>query len=154
MPPGRHEFPAAHLRAVRDACTHRFSDHSHWQALKLRQNVAPEIHGVERSVITPPNCRFALLRGRRSTSAQGLWCSRWIVAGCAHSRDLGRPSGFEGGDRGLQSLFTPIGKVLVHSQVPPIDGDLYPVAAECHNAAGASTSGCDASGPLQRAGGT
>jgi len=33
--------------------SHRFGDHAHRQALQLRQNIASEIHTVERSIIAP-----------------------------------------------------------------------------------------------------
>jgi hypothetical protein len=60
MPFMRHKPPAAHLRAVRDARAHGFGDDMHGKPLQLRQNVAPEIHAIERPVAAPRHDGFAL----------------------------------------------------------------------------------------------
>lgn len=61
MPFMRYELSAANLRAMRDAGTHSVGDHTHRQALQLRQNVAPKIHAIQRPII-PPRCNgLALL---------------------------------------------------------------------------------------------
>jgi hypothetical protein len=57
----RHELPATHLRAVREARTHSLGDHADGQTLQLRQNIAPEIHVIERSIIAPRDHGFSLL---------------------------------------------------------------------------------------------
>jgi hypothetical protein len=85
-----HKRPTAHLRAVRDARAHSLGDHAHRQALQLRQNVAPKIDAVERSVIAPRNGGFPLLRGRSGAAALGFAGGRGILAGCAQARELGR----------------------------------------------------------------
>jgi hypothetical protein len=46
---------------VRNAGTHGLGDHTHWQALQLRKNVALEIHTIERPVILPRCSGFALI---------------------------------------------------------------------------------------------
>jgi hypothetical protein len=61
MPFMRHKLPTSHLRAMRNTRAHGLGDHSHGQALKLRQNVAPKVHAIERSVIPPRRDGFALL---------------------------------------------------------------------------------------------
>jgi hypothetical protein len=95
----RHKLSAAHLRAVRGAAAHCFGDHAHGHALQPRQNVAPEVHAIERSVIAPRVGSFALLRGGRSPTALHFSRLRGIVACCAHRSDLGRASSLESRDR-------------------------------------------------------
>jgi hypothetical protein len=46
---------------MRNTRTHGLDDDPHRQTLQLRQNVAPEIHAIERSVIPPRSNSFALL---------------------------------------------------------------------------------------------
>jgi hypothetical protein len=53
MPFMRHKPSAPNFRAVRGAGAHGLGNHTDRQALQLRQNVAPEIHAFERSIIAP-----------------------------------------------------------------------------------------------------
>lgn len=99
MAPMRHELPATHLRAVREARSHSLSDHADGQTLQLRRNIAPENHAIERAIIAPRNDGFALLRGRSGTAAPGFGRRGRVVTSCAHRLELGWPSGLETRDR-------------------------------------------------------
>jgi hypothetical protein len=104
----RNDVPIAHFRPVRNARAHCLGDHAHRQALELGQNVAPEVHAIERSVIAPRNQGFALLRGRSGTAALHLGRPRRIVARCAHADDSPsrRPS--------VAGELTSVGPVLMY----------------------------------------
>ena len=60
MPLMRYELAATYLRAMRDAGAHSRGDHAYRKALQLRQNVAPEIHAIERPIIAPRRSGFVL----------------------------------------------------------------------------------------------
>jgi hypothetical protein len=61
MPLMRHKLFAADLRGMRDARAHGLGDHAHRQPLQLRENVAPKIHTIERSITPPRRDGVALL---------------------------------------------------------------------------------------------
>ena len=69
MPLMRHELPTTNLRAVRNARAHGLGNDAHRYALQPRQNVALEIHPIERAIIAPRDDSFALLRGGSGTAA-------------------------------------------------------------------------------------
>jgi hypothetical protein len=80
VPPMRHKLSASHLRAVRGTRTHGLGNRAHWQALQFRQNIAPEIHAIERAIIAPRDDGFALLRSRSSAAALSFERSARILA--------------------------------------------------------------------------
>jgi hypothetical protein len=88
-------------------------DHTHRQALQLRQNVAPEIHAIERSVIAPRDRGFALVRSRGGTAALSVAAHGWIVAGCSHGGDLCRPGGAETRDSAALRFLALVGQALI-----------------------------------------
>ena len=60
MPPMRNKTPIAHLRAMRGARTHGFGDHTHCNALKLRQISRLKAAPFEPSIATLVASIFAL----------------------------------------------------------------------------------------------
>jgi len=56
-------IPLVRSSPIRGTRIHSLGDYANRQALQLRQNVAPEIHAIERPIITPRDRGLALLRG-------------------------------------------------------------------------------------------
>src|SRR5580692_4623812 len=108
----RHQA-ASYFRPVRNAGTHGLGDHAHWQALKLRQNVAPEVHPIERSIIAPRHHGLALLTGRGGSALLSRRRRRRIVTGCAHGCDLGWTPGLERGRHRPSLHFHLIGEAAI-----------------------------------------
>lgn len=76
---------------MRTAATQRLSDRAHRQALQLRQNVAPKIDAIERSIIAPRSKALRCFEAVLGSELLGFRRRRRIVAGCAHRCDLSRP---------------------------------------------------------------
>jgi len=113
MPFMRHEPTASHLRSMGTAAAHSFGDYAYRQALQLRQNVASEIHTIERSVILPRGNSFALLGGCCGSAVLRLTRGSGIVARCTHGRDLRWSRGAEARDNRAPRLLAPIGQASI-----------------------------------------
>ena len=89
----------------------RLGDHADRQALQLRQNVAPEVHAIQR-----PSSRHATTALRCWEAVGGsaplsFRRRRRIMASCAHGLDLGWPCGLEIGAAGRRS--SRLGEALI-----------------------------------------
>jgi hypothetical protein len=98
---------------MRDRRAHGFGDRPHRHALQPRQNVAPEVHAVQATVIAPRRSSFAPQRGRLGAAALSFGRRGRIVAGCAHPGDLRRPRRRKGWGRLALRLVEPIGQASI-----------------------------------------
>ena len=115
----RYDPTATHFQSVGTATAHRFGDHTHRQALQLRQNVAPKVHTIQRSIVAPRSKGPALLGGSAGSAALRFGRACRIVTGCTHSCDLGWTPDAERGCHGAPLCFHLIGEALRPSKTRP-----------------------------------